>query len=100
MRNCYSAFGATDCMDPLEYTVHTLLALAARYRPGTIIKAVRVVDAYLAEFQGYEARRNAMVALLEELAMPERQACNRGGLFELIEMHLERRHREIAVRFQ
>lgn len=92
--------GATSRMDPLDDTVRTLLALSARYRPGTIIEAERVVDAYLAHFPVYEARRTAMVALLEELAMPKHQARNRGGLFELIEMHLERRHREIAVRFQ
>lgn len=92
--------GATISMGWLDETVRSLLALAARYEPGIIIEAERVIDVYLARFQGYEARRNAMVALLEELALPERQARNRGGLFELIEMHLERRHREIAVRFQ
>lgn len=86
-------------MDQLDETVRSILALAASYRPGTIIKAERVVDAYLDEFVGYRARRAAMDALLRELALPERRARNRGGLFELIELHLRRRHREIARLF-
>ncbi|WP_238193912.1 hypothetical protein [Methylobacterium frigidaeris] len=80
--------------------MRSILLLAASYKPGTIIKAERVVDAYLDEFQGYQARRAAMDALLRELALPERQARNRGGLFELIELHLKRRHREIVHLFQ
>jgi hypothetical protein len=87
-------------MDTLDDTVRSILALAATYKPGTIIKAEQVVDAYLDEFRGYRARRAAMDALLRELASPERQARNRGGLFELIELHLKRRHREFAHLFQ
>lgn len=87
-------------MDTLDDTVRSILALAATYKPGTIIKAERVVDEYLDEFKGYRARRAAMDALLRELASPERQARNRGGLFELIELHLKRRHREFAHLFQ
>ena len=41
-----------------------------------------------------------MDALLRELALPERHARNRGGLFELIELHLKRRQREMARLFQ
>ncbi len=87
-------------MDQLDKTVGSILALAATYRPGTIVRAERVVDAYLDEFDGYRARRAAMDALLRELALPERRARNRGGLFELIELHLRRRHGEIARLFQ
>ncbi|MGX9981562.1 hypothetical protein [Methylobacterium fujisawaense] len=87
-------------MDQRDQTVRSILALAASYRPGTIIRAERVVDAYLDEFAGYRARRAAMDALLRELAMPERRARNRGGLFELIELHLRRRHGESAHLFQ
>jgi hypothetical protein len=86
--------------DQLDETVRSILALAASYRPGTIIKAERVVDAYLDDYEGYRARRAAMDALLRELALPEHRARNRGGLFELIELHLRRRHGEIARLFQ
>ena len=41
-----------------------------------------------------------MDALLKELALPAHRARNRGGLFELIELHLKRRHREMARQFQ
>lgn len=87
-------------MDMLDDTVRTLLALSARYRVGTIIEAECAVDTYLGEFPGYRARRAAVDALLLELALPEHRARNRGGLFELIELHLKRRHREMAVMFQ
>ena len=87
-------------MNRLDDTVRSLLALAASYKPGTIIAAERVVDAYLTQFQGFQARLAAMDALLHELALPEHRARNRGGLFELIELHLERRHREIVREFQ
>jgi hypothetical protein len=87
-------------MNRLDDIVRSLLALAASYQPGTVIKAERVVDAYLTQFEGYHARRAAMDALLQELALPEHHARNRGGLFELIELHLKRRHREMARQFQ
>lgn len=87
-------------MDPLDETVRSILGLAASCKPGTIIKAERVVDAYLGDFEGYRARRAAMDDLLRELALPEHRARNRGGLFELIELHLRRRHGEIARLFQ
>lgn len=61
-------------MDPLDDTVRSILALAASYKLGTIIKAERVVDEYLDAFQGYQARRGAMGALLNELALPEHHA--------------------------
>jgi hypothetical protein len=80
--------------------MRSLLSLAASYKPGTITEAERVVDAYLTQFQDLQARLAAMDALLHELALPEHRARNRGGLFELIEMHLERRHREIVRQFQ
>ncbi|URD35101.1 hypothetical protein M6G65_21500 [Methylobacterium tardum] len=87
-------------MDRLGETVRSILTLSASYKPGTIIRAEQVVDAYLGEHEGYRARRAAMDALLRELALPERRARNRGGLFELIELHLKRRHFEIARLFQ
>jgi hypothetical protein len=87
-------------MDTLDNTVRSILALTAAYKPGIIVEAERVVDSYLDEFLGYRARRAAMEALLRELASPERQARNRGGLFELIELHLKRRQREFARLFQ
>ena len=86
-------------MDRLDRTVRSLLALAASYQPGTIIAAERVVDAYLTQFESYQARRAAMDVLLCELALPEHQIRNRGGLFELIELHLKRRRREMALQF-
>ena len=81
-------------------TMRSLLALAASYRSGNVTEAERVVDAYLTHFEGYQERVAAMDALLHELALPEHRARNRGGLFELIERHLERRHREILRQFQ
>ena len=87
-------------MTLLDDTVLSLLALAASYKPGTISEAERAVDAYLTQFQGIQARLAAMDALLHELALPEHRARNRGGLFELIELHLERRHRETLRQFQ
>lgn len=71
-------------MDGLDEIVRSILALAASYKPGTIIKAERVVDDYLDGFEGYRARRAAMDALLHELALPGYRSRNRGGLFELI----------------
>ncbi|BAU88786.1 hypothetical protein MPPM_0181 [Methylorubrum populi] len=87
-------------MDQLDQTVRSILARAATYKPGTIIRAERVMDAYLDTFEGYQARRAAMDALLRELGLPERHARNRGGLFELIELHLRRRHGELTRMFQ
>jgi hypothetical protein len=87
-------------MDPLDDKVRSILALADSYKAGNIIKAERVVDAYLDNFQGYRALRAAMDTLLRELARPKHRARNRGGLFELIELHLKRRHGEIARLFQ
>ncbi len=87
-------------MGSLDQTVRSILAQAGSYKPGTIIEAERIVNAYLKDFEGYRARREAMDALLHELALPERHARNRGGLFELIELHLKRRHREMARLFQ
>jgi hypothetical protein len=81
-------------------TVRLLIGLAASYRVGTINKAEQIVDAYLIAFQGYRARKSAMDALLTELDAPIHRACNRGGLFEQVERHLERRHRAIAREFQ
>jgi hypothetical protein len=87
-------------MEQLDETLRSILTLAANYKPGTIIQAERVVDIYLANFDGYRARWAAMDALMRELDLPERCTRNRGGLFELIEMHLKRRHSEIARSFQ
>ena len=84
----------------LDDIVRSLLAFSASYQPGTIIEGERVVDAYLTQFEGYQACRVAMDALLQELASPAHRARNRGGLFELIELHLKRRHREMARQFQ
>lgn len=87
-------------MDRLDETVRSILVLAASYKPGTIVRAERVVDAYLDGCEGYRARRAAMDALLHELALPKHRARNRGGLFELIGLHLKRRHRGMAHLFQ
>ena len=92
--------GATGRMKHLHETVHRLVSLAASYRVGTINEAEQVVDAYLIAFQGYRARKAAMDALLNELDAPIHRACNRGGLFEQVERHLERRHRLMAREFQ
>jgi hypothetical protein len=66
-------------MDPLNDNVRSILALATSYKPGTIIKAERVLDAKLDELRGSGARRGAMDALLHELALPKRHARNRGS---------------------
>jgi len=87
-------------MAHLHETVCHLVSLAGSYRPGMILKAEKAVDTYLAAFPGYRARRAAMDALLEELASPVNRAFNRGGLFEQVELHLHRRHREMARLFQ
>lgn len=87
-------------MDHVRETVRSLVSLAGSYRPGTIIEAEQVVDTYLAAFRGYRARRAAMDALLHELASAAHRARNRGGLFEQVELHLQRRHREMARLFQ
>lgn len=100
IRNRLGSHGTFGVMARPQHTVRSILALAGSYKPGTIIKAERVVDAYLDDFQGYRARRAAADALLDELASPERHARNRGGLFELIELHLKRRHREMARLYQ
>jgi len=87
-------------MDPLRETVCHLVSLAGSYRPGIISEAEQVVDTYLAAFPGYRARRAAMDSLLDELAAPVNRAFNRGSLFEQVELHLQRRHREMARLFQ
>lgn len=87
-------------MKHIRETVDSLVSLAGCYRPGTITAAELVVDAYLAVFPGYCARKTAMDALLEELTSPVHRALNRGGLFEQVELHLQRRHREMARLFQ
>jgi hypothetical protein len=87
-------------MDHLHETVCRLVSLAGSYQPGVIYKAEQVVDSYLAASRGYSARRAAMDALLDELASPANCAFNRGGLFEQVELHLQRRHREMARLFQ
>lgn len=87
-------------MDRLHETVCHLVSLAGSYSPGIILEAEQVVDIYLTAFSGYPARRAALDALLDELASPVNRAFNRGGLFEQIELHLQRRHREIARLFQ
>ena len=87
-------------MKHLRETVRLLVGLAASYRVGTITEAEQVVDAYLVAFQGYHARKAAMDALLNELDAPIHQVCNRGGLFEQVERHLRRRHRQMAREFQ
>lgn len=87
-------------MDHLSETVHLVVGLAATYRPGAITDAERVVDTYLVAFQGYHARTAAIDALLDQLHSPSHRARNRGGLFEQIELHLQRRHREMAREFQ
>jgi hypothetical protein len=87
-------------MNYLDETVSDLLSLADSYRPGIILEAEQVVDTYLAAFHGYRARRAAMDALLDKLASSPCYAHNRGGLFEQVELHLKRRHREMARVFQ
>ncbi|WP_456160402.1 hypothetical protein [Methylobacterium fujisawaense] len=84
----------------MDETVRLLVNLACSYRPGTIIAAEQAVDTYLAAFEGYRARKAAIDALYHELASPIHRARNRGGLFEQVELHLQRRHREMARLFQ
>ena len=87
-------------MKRLRETVHRLVSLAASYRVGTINEAEQVVDAYLIAFLGYRARKAAMDALLHELHSPRLRAHNRGGLFEQVERHLQRWHRQMARELQ
>ena len=87
-------------MNHLNDLVQALVGLAATYEPGTINEAERIVDIYLAANPGYRARKAAMDALLNELDSPIHRACNRGGLFEQVELHLQRRHRQMAREFQ
>jgi hypothetical protein len=87
-------------MDNLSETIRDLVSLAGSYRPGVILEAEQVVDTYLAAFRGYRARRAAIDALLAKLACPTLRASNRGGLFEQVEIHLQRRYREMARFFQ
>jgi hypothetical protein len=86
--------------DLLSQTVRSLVAIAAAHRSGAIVEAERVVDTYLATFHGYRNRRAAIDKLLNEPANPLNRAFNRGGLFELVEMHLRRRHHQEARWFQ
>jgi hypothetical protein len=87
-------------MNDLEETVREILTLASAYRPGAIIEAERVVDSYLMTFQGYPGRASAIESLRAELSRPVHRVLNRGGLFEQIERHIGKRHREAARRFQ
>ena len=38
-------------MDPLDVTVRSILSLAAPYKPGTIVRAERVLDEYRDDFR-------------------------------------------------
>lgn len=87
-------------MDHVDETVRYLVSLAGSSRPGLIFEAEQVVDTYLTAFEDYRARKTAMDALLYQLASPVHRACNRGGLFEQVELHLQRRYREMARIFQ
>lgn len=87
-------------MDHLREAVHLVVGLAASYRPGAITEAEQIVDTYLLAFPGYLARKAAIGALVDELHSPSHRARNRGGLFEQVELHLQRRHREMAREFQ
>ncbi|POR41089.1 hypothetical protein [Methylobacterium sp. V23] len=87
-------------MDHLSQTVRDVIALAVAYRPGAIIEAEQVVDTYLMTFRGYRSRAAAIECLRAELALPAHRTLNRGGLFEQIERHLGKRHREAARLFQ
>ena len=87
-------------MDDLDEAVREILTLARAYRPGAIIEAERVVDTYLMTFGGYPSRAAASESLRIELSKPAHRALNRGGLFEQIERHLAKRHREAARGFQ
>ena len=87
-------------MKHLKETVRLLVSLAASYRVGAINEAEQVVDSYLVAFQGYRARKAAMDGLLNELHSPILRARNRGGLFEQVERHLQRWHRQMAREFQ
>lgn len=86
-------------MDGLSETVRRLVTLAATYRLGIIYEAKQVVDAYVTAFDGYQARKAAVDALREELRSPLHRARNRGGLFEQVELHLQRWHRRMARQF-
>jgi hypothetical protein len=86
--------------DLLSQTVRSLVTIAAAHQSGAIVEAERVVYTYLATFQGYRNRRTAIDKLLTDLANPLNRAFNRGGIFELVEMHLDRRHRQEARWFQ
>ncbi|CAO4195142.1 hypothetical protein LFADAHJC_LOCUS3508 [Methylorubrum extorquens] len=66
-------------MDPFNDNVRSILALAISHKPGTIIKAERVLDAKLHELRGSRARRAAMDALLHELALPRRHVRKRSS---------------------
>lgn len=83
-----------------DRVVFTIKTLASAYRVGAIAEAEQAVDAYLADFQGYPARLQAIDLLLRALARPENRAINRGGLFEQIERHLRRCQTEFARSFQ
>lgn len=87
-------------MSPLRETVSFLVTLADSYRPGAIIEAEQAIDTYLATFHGYRSRKAGMDALLDELSLTSHWARNRGGLFEQVEFHIWRRHREMARVFQ
>ncbi|GEL42829.1 hypothetical protein MEX01_34200 [Methylorubrum extorquens] len=90
---------ATLRMDDLDEAVREILTLARAYRPGAIIEAERVVDSYLMTVRGYRGRAAAIESLRTELSRPAHRALNRGGLFEQIERHLGKRHREAARGF-
>jgi hypothetical protein len=87
-------------MAPLESTIQTIVALAETYRVGAIFEAEQVVDAYLACFSGYRECTIALDMLRHELAKPERLAENRGGLFEQVQIYIDRQHRLLARDFQ
>ena len=87
-------------MNHLSEAVREVIALAGAYRPGAINEAERVVDTYLGAFRGYRSRAAAIERLRAELALPAHRALNRSGLFEQIERHLGKRHREAARLFQ
>ncbi|MEA1832672.1 hypothetical protein U8607_11325 [Methylobacterium durans] len=88
------------CPPILDVTVANIVKLAESYRVGAIVEAEHVVDIYLACFNGYEERSIALDMLLRELSRPERRAHNRGGLFEQVEIYIDRRHRIMALDFQ
>lgn len=87
-------------MAPLQCTIRTIVALAETHRVGAIFEAEQAVDAYLACFSGYRERTTALDMLRHELAKPERRAVNRGGLFEQVQIYIDRQHRLLARDFQ